>query len=170
MFRALRYCVVTLSAVSVVGAPTVSRACGNCHGHGSYAAGSYAMGSYAMGSYAVGYAGSYVPEATYYATAYAPSCVAQTACYAPQTTYRPVVVNVPVAGYQTEIVSDPCTGCPVTVMRPVTTYVQQVQYAPVTTYRPVGTPPETGSPRNSDNSLFRRSPTSRSSRNRTSSC
>lgn len=57
--------------------------------------------------------------------------------YVPQTTYRPYVVNVPVTTCQCVQACDPCTGCPVTVRRPVTTYVQQVRYAPCTTYRPV---------------------------------
>ncbi len=145
MFSALRCWAVSLSVAAAVGAP-VATAC-DCHqGYSPYAAGysPYAAGysPYAAGysPYAAGYAASYLPQAAYYSTYYAPQAAyyaPQAACYAPQTTYRPYVVNVPVAGYQTEIASDPCTGCPVTVMRPVTTYVQQVQYSSVVTYRPV---------------------------------
>ncbi len=57
--------------------------------------------------------------------------------YVPQTSYRACYVNVPVTTCQAVCATDPCTGCPVTVMRPVTTCVQQVRYTPVVTYRPV---------------------------------
>lgn len=57
--------------------------------------------------------------------------------YVAQTSYRACYVNVPVTTCQAVCATDPCTGCPVTVMRPVTTCVQQVRYTPVVTYRPV---------------------------------
>jgi hypothetical protein len=70
------------------------------------------------------YGGSY---ASYYGGTYAAHYGAG-ACCAPQTCYRPVMVNVPVTTYQTYTSYDPCTGCPTTCMRPVTTCVQQVRY------------------------------------------
>jgi hypothetical protein len=81
----------------------------------------------------------YAPAATACCSPCATPCCdpCQTVQYVPQTTYRPYVVNVPVTTCQCVQACDPCTGCPVTVRRPVTTYVQQVRYAPCTTYRPV---------------------------------
>lgn len=82
-------------------------------------------------------------------TTYQPVVVAQPICnpcapqvvqYMPQTCYRPQCVSVPVTTFRPVIAADPCTGCPVTAMRPVTVMRQQVQYVPYTTYRIVSTP------------------------------
>ncbi len=73
-------------------------------------------------------------------------CVTQTVRYVPQTSYRAYTVNVPVTTYQCYRICDPCTGCRVTVRRPVTTYVRQVRYQPVTTYRAVCCPTTCYSP------------------------
>ncbi|HET6881195.1 MAG TPA: hypothetical protein VFI31_13630, partial [Pirellulales bacterium] len=67
----------------------------------------------------------------------APPQVTQTASYVPQTCYRTQYVNVPVTTYRPIQGRDPCTGCPVTCMRPTTTVVQQAQLVPYTTYRMV---------------------------------
>ena len=76
--------------------------------------------------------------------AYAPVAVAapvpQVCSYQPQTCYRTVYVNTPVTTYQPVAGTDPCTGCPTTCMRPVTTYVSQARMVPYTTYRPVFAP------------------------------
>jgi len=64
-----------------------------------------------------------------------PTALPVTACYVPQTcyrtVYRPVATTVlsPVTSY------DPCTGCPVTAYRPVTTLAQRAFAVPYTTYR-----------------------------------
>ncbi len=73
------------------------------------------------------------------------SCSPCATQYVPQTSYRACYVSVPVTTCQAVCATDPCTGCPVTVMRPVTTCVQQVRYTPVVTYRPV-CPTPCGSP------------------------
>lgn len=67
----------------------------------------------------------------------APPQVTQTASYVPQTCYRTQYVNVPVTTYRPVVSRDPCTGCPVTCLRPTTSYVQQAQLVPYTTYRRV---------------------------------
>lgn len=61
----------------------------------------------------------------------------QTVNYVPQTCYRTQYVNVPVTTYRPAIGRDPCTGCPVTAMRPTVTMVQQARLVPYTTYRMV---------------------------------
>lgn len=66
-------------------------------------------------------------------------CGVQTAQYVPQTAYRQEVINVPVTTYRPTTSCDPCTGMPVTVMRPVTALQQQVRMVPYTTYRIVYT-------------------------------
>jgi hypothetical protein len=72
------------------------------------------------------------------ATPCATPCAPATVCnYMPQTCYRTECVNVPVTTYRCESACDPCTGCPTTVMRPVTSFVRQVRYVPYTTYRQV---------------------------------
>lgn len=84
-------------------------------------------------------------------TNYAPVAVAAPACapapqvcsYQPQTCYRTVYVNTPVTSYQPIAGTDPCSGCPTTCMRPVTTYVTQARMVPYTTYRPVFAPAAT---------------------------
>lgn len=89
---------------------------------------------------------AYYPTTAYYArTAVAASgcstCVSAPACrtcsYAPQVSYKTQIVNQPVTTMQPTTVVDGCTGCARTVMRPITTYVQKVQYVPTTVYRPV---------------------------------
>jgi hypothetical protein len=67
----------------------------------------------------------------------APPQVTQTASYLPQTCYRTQYVSVPVTTYRPVVSRDPCTGCPVTCMRPATCMVQQAQLVPYTTYRRV---------------------------------
>jgi hypothetical protein len=66
-------------------------------------------------------------------------CQTQTCNYVPQTCYRPECVNVPVTTYRQVCTTDPCTGCPVTALKPCTTMVRQVRYVPYTTYRQVCT-------------------------------
>ena len=66
-----------------------------------------------------------------------PPQVSQTVNYVPQTCYRTQYVSVPVTTYRPVVGRDPCTGCPVTCMRPATTYVQQARLIPYTTYRMV---------------------------------
>lgn len=67
----------------------------------------------------------------------APPQVSQTVNYVPQTCYRTQYVTVPVTTYRPVTGRDPCTGCPVTCMRPATSYVQQARLVPYTTYRVV---------------------------------
>jgi len=67
----------------------------------------------------------------------APPQVSQTVNYVPQTCYRTQYVTVPVTTYRPVVGRDPCTGCPVTCMRPTTTCVQQARLVPYTTYRMV---------------------------------
>ncbi len=74
---------------------------------------------------------------TYYVPVATGGCSPCGVQYVQQTSYRAEVVQVPVTTYQPVVTSDPCTGCAVTTMRPVVTYVQQVRYRPVITYRPV---------------------------------
>src|SRR5258708_2428379 len=72
----------------------------------------------------------------------APACpapVAQQVNYVPQTCYRTVYRPVAVTSYRPITTADPCTGCPVTSLSPVTTYVQRPVVVPYTTYRPVVT-------------------------------
>ena len=59
--------------------------------------------------------------------------------YVPQTSYRTMYRPVAVTSYRPITTTDPCTGCPVTSMAPVTSYVQRPVVVPVTTYRPVVT-------------------------------
>lgn len=85
--------------------------------------------------------------ATYYrpyTAAYAPVCCARPVCcpqptvsYMPQTCYRTVYQSVPVVAYRPVTACDPCTGCPRTVMQPVTSYVSQARLVGYTSYRPV---------------------------------
>lgn len=81
----------------------------------------------------------YAPTTAYYAPA-CNSCTTQVANYVPQTSYRPQYINTPVTTLRPVVGTDACTGCPVTVMRPVTSIVQQVQMVPVTSYRVVYSP------------------------------
>lgn len=79
----------------------------------------------------------------YFAQTYAPaysapactSCAPQTVRYVPQTSYRTVYRPVPVTSYAAVTYSDPCTACPVTYYRPVTSWAYQAAYVPYTTYR-----------------------------------
>ena len=66
-------------------------------------------------------------------------CQPQTCCFAPQTSFRPMVESVPVTTYMPVTSTNPCTGCPVTVMKPVTSFVQQSAHGSVTTFSPVVT-------------------------------
>ncbi len=72
----------------------------------------------------------------------APVCNAtpvQQVNYVPQTCYRTVYSPVNVTSYRPITTADPCTGCPVTSLSPVTTVVQRPVVVPYTTYRPVVT-------------------------------
>jgi hypothetical protein len=64
-------------------------------------------------------------------------CQQQVVNYVPQTCYRTQCVTVPVTSYCPVTTCDPCTGCPVTTLRPVVNYVRQTRVVPFTTYRPV---------------------------------
>lgn len=74
----------------------------------------------------------------------APVVTQTTVNYVPQTCYRTQYVTVPVTTYRPATGCDPCTGFPVTTMRPAICYVQQARLVPYTTYRAVLT--STGSP------------------------
>jgi len=63
----------------------------------------------------------------------------QQTSYVPETTYRTQMQSVPVTCYKRSCEIDPCTGCPVECMQPVTQYVQQAVSVPVTQYRAVTT-------------------------------
>jgi len=63
----------------------------------------------------------------------------QQVSYVPETTYRTEYKCVPVTTYKPSCEIDPCTGCPVDCMQPVTQYVQQAVNVPVTQYRAVTT-------------------------------
>jgi len=63
----------------------------------------------------------------------------QQTSYVPETTYRTEYKCVPVTTYKPSCEIDPCTGCPVDCMQPVTQYVQQAVNVPVTQYRAVTT-------------------------------
>lgn len=63
----------------------------------------------------------------------------QQTSYVPETTYRTEYKCVPVTSYKPSCEVDPCTGCTVECMQPVTQYVQQAVNVPVTQYRAVTT-------------------------------
>jgi hypothetical protein len=63
----------------------------------------------------------------------------QQTSYVPETTYRTEYKCVPVTSYKPSCEIDPCTGCSVECMQPVTQYVQQAVNVPVTQYRAVTT-------------------------------
>jgi len=63
----------------------------------------------------------------------------QQTSYVPETTYRTEYKCVPVTSYKPSCEIDPCTGCQVECMQPVTQYVQQPVSVPVTQYRAVTT-------------------------------
>ena len=63
----------------------------------------------------------------------------QQVSYVPETTYRTQYQCVPVTCYQSSCEIDPCTGCAVECMLPVTRYVQKPVSVPVTQYRAVYT-------------------------------
>lgn len=63
----------------------------------------------------------------------------QQTSYVPETTYRTQMQTVPVTSYKPSCEIDPCTGCPVECMQPVTQYVQRQVSVPVTQYRAVTT-------------------------------
>lgn len=63
----------------------------------------------------------------------------QQVSYVPETTYRTQYQCVPVTCYQSSCEIDPCTGCAVECMQPVTSYVQKPVSVPVTQYRAVYT-------------------------------
>jgi hypothetical protein len=63
----------------------------------------------------------------------------QQTSYVPETTYRTEYKCVPVTSYKPSCEIDPCTGCTVECMQPVTQYVQQAVNVPVTQYRAVTT-------------------------------
>jgi hypothetical protein len=60
--------------------------------------------------------------------------------YAPQTCFRTTWVRVPVTNYRPVAAVDPCTSCPVTTLRPCTTYMWQARRVPTyTAFRPLVT-------------------------------
>jgi len=63
----------------------------------------------------------------------------QQTSYVPETTYRTEYKCVPVTTYQPSCEIDPCTGCSVECMQPITQYVQKPVSVPVTQYRAVTT-------------------------------
>lgn len=124
------------AALALVGQPGESQAffhswCGGCGSNTTYR------------PYSVGYAGTACSPCNTGCNTGCSPC--QTACspcqqvcnYVPQTCYRTVYSQVPVTCYHPVTTCDPCTGCPRTCMRPVTTYVCRPQVVPFTTYRPV---------------------------------
>jgi hypothetical protein len=79
------------------------------------------------------------PAAVAPAVVEAPLAAPTVVNYVPQTCYRTQYVTVPVTTYRPSTGCDPCTGCPITTMRPVVSYVQQARMVPYTTYRAVVT-------------------------------
>lgn len=85
------------------------------------------------------------------AQACAPTCPQPTVCqmnctqtcqrvvvnYVPYTAYRTNWEQVPVTQYRQTCSTDPCTGCPVTCMKPCVSYSWQLKRVPYVTYRPV---------------------------------
>lgn len=67
----------------------------------------------------------------------APACgpCAPNVTYVPQTAYRTVYRRVPVTTYRPIAVTDACTGCATTALRPVVTYRRQPQLIPYRSYR-----------------------------------
>lgn len=61
----------------------------------------------------------------------------QQVSYVPETTYQTKYECVPVTSYKPSCEIDPCTGCPVECMQPVTNYQQRPVSVPVTQYRAV---------------------------------
>lgn len=61
----------------------------------------------------------------------------QQVSYVPETTYQTKYECVPVTSYKPSCEIDPCTGCPVECMQPVTSYQQRPVSVPVTQYRAV---------------------------------
>lgn len=82
-----------------------------------------------------------VPTTAYYrspaACSTCPTPVRQVVRYVPQTCYRSTWARVPVTSYRPVATTDPMTGCPVTCMKPCTTFTWQARRVPYTTYRPV---------------------------------
>ncbi|HEV3003672.1 MAG TPA: hypothetical protein VGX78_04395, partial [Pirellulales bacterium] len=85
-----------------------------------------------------------VPVAAPVYTAYGADpcgCQPQRVSYVPQTCYRTQYVNAPTTVYRPVTVADPCTGCPVTTLRPMIAYVPQARQVPYVSYRIVYTNP-----------------------------
>jgi hypothetical protein len=61
----------------------------------------------------------------------------QQVSYVPETIYQTKYQCVPVTTYKPSCEIDPCTGCPVECMQPVTSYQNQPVSVPVTQYRAV---------------------------------
>jgi hypothetical protein len=68
-------------------------------------------------------------------------CQPQRVSYVPQTCYRTQYVNTPTTVYRPVTVADPCTGCPVTTLRPMVAWVPQARQVPYVSYRIVYTNP-----------------------------
>jgi hypothetical protein len=132
-------------AAALLATPAESRAC--C---GWLSGGWGARTTYMAPYYAPAYAPVYSAPActscgpqTYAPMYSAPacgSCAPQTVRYVPQTCYRTVYRQVPVTTCSACACSDPCTGCPVTYYRPVTSWTLQATLVPYTTYRIVYDP------------------------------
>jgi len=87
---------------------------------------------------------TYRPAYAFYAPASSSACApcgVQTCRYVPQTCYRTVYQGVPVTTYRAVAGCDPCTGCPVTAYRPVTSWTYRARLIPYTTYRAVYSDP-----------------------------
>ena len=132
------------AAAMLLATPAESSAClswlfGGC---GGSARTTYRAPYYGQ-SYAPAYRAPAYSAPAYSAPAYgAPacgSCVPQTVRYVPQTSYRTVYRRAPVTTCGAFCGSDPCTGCPVTYYRPVTSWTVQAVSVPYTTYRLVYT-------------------------------
>ena len=104
----------------------------NWHGNGA-----------AVTTYAPPFAGRPVVVAPAPALTVAPVYPLQPAvcAYVPQTSYRTAYSPMPVTTCQAVRASDPCTGCPVTVFRPITTYTYRPVLVPYTSYRVVAMNP-----------------------------
>ena len=120
----------SLSALALLAMPGQASACWFCHRPAPVIA-NYAPAP--CTSCATPVVANYAPVVA------APACApcTQTCNYVPQTCYRSVITSVPVTTYRPVSTCDPCTGCPRTVLQPVTAYMQQTQLVPYTSYRPV---------------------------------
>lgn len=78
---------------------------------------------------------AYAPAYDSYAGNGCNACAPQVANYVPQTCYRTQWVAVPTTTMRPVTSYDPCTGCPVTCLRPMVSYVQRPRLIPYNSYR-----------------------------------